>query len=135
EKGVFPKYRGQYQGKTVFFATDVELKDFLQKQEKAGAPLEVIEEDITLNLQDLPENALILTEFHFAAEVDKIAEELARHGFCLEDFLPPADPAMPGKFALVTEKGEEQVERSLGDILEGVRALGKRGLEIQRYKG
>ncbi len=135
EKGVFPKYRGQYQGKTVFFATDVDLKEFLQRQEKAGTPLEVVEEDITINLQDLPENALILTEFHFALEVEKIAEDLARHGFCLDDFLPPADPALPGKFALITEKGEEQCVRSLGDILEGVRTLGKRGLEIQRYKG
>ncbi len=134
EHGAFPKYRGIHRGETLYFGTDDELQAFLKKQSTPEAEIEVVEEDVTVSAADLDENALLLAEFTFAAELEKAAAELEEQGFGVDEFLPPKDPAEPGRFFLVTDRTEEQL-RSLEEVLGGTRELGEKGLEIQRYKG
>ncbi|MFH0911875.1 MAG: DNA gyrase subunit B, partial [Planctomycetota bacterium] len=81
-----------------------------------------------------PKRVMKLTEFLFCREMEHAAKALEGNGFSMTDYLPPADPAAEGKFVLVDEKGELRL-RSLAEVLAGVRTLGRKGLEIQRYKG
>ncbi len=134
EKGVFPKYRGTLGNEEKYFGTDSELKEFIKEQEQVGKTIEVMEEDITVSSSDIPENALVMTEFLFAPELEKVTRKLTDLGFDVAEFMPPEDPAAPGRFYLVT-KDTEVVHRSLEDILDGTREIGEKGLDIQRYKG
>ncbi len=129
EQGAFPKYRGQVGEELFFFGTDEKLRDFV-----AARDLEVLEEDFTISQGEMEEGKLLLSEFTFGPELEKCAGELTEFGFAVEDLLDPADPAAPAKFCLVTG-GSETPCANLFDILEGTRAIGEKGLEIQRYKG
>lgn len=134
EKGVFPKYRGVIAGENFYFGTDEELKEFIKIREADGKAVEVVEEDITISAADIPENAIILSEFLFAQELGKACKDLNALNFTIQDFMAPADPAEPGKFYLVSGEKEFQYQ-CLEEILEGTRAIGEKGLDIQRYKG
>ncbi len=131
---VFPKYRAVLDGAEMYFGTDQELKDFIKSKEADGTQLEVIEEDITVNLGEIGDNALLLTEFLFAPDLEKALRKLEGFGFNIRHFLTPTDPAESGKFSLVSAD-TETVHKTLGEILGGTRALGEKGMDIQRYKG
>ncbi|MDE0575343.1 MAG: DNA topoisomerase (ATP-hydrolyzing) subunit B [Opitutales bacterium] len=70
-------------------------------------------------------------------EMEKIVEGITEQGIRLEDF--ETDGENPN-YKLVENFGQEGKEnemevRSLLDILENIRLLGRKGLQIQRYKG
>lgn len=134
EKGVFPKYRAVLNKEIIYFRSDDEYRNFIDKREQSGNPLEVLEEERMITGDPIPENGILVSEILISAELEKAASQLTDLGFEMSDLIPPVDPASPLLFYLVTNK-DEIGYRSLNEILEGTRELGKRGLEIQRYKG
>ena len=69
--------------------------------------------------------------------MEKILESIAGHGIELEHFEGNGENA---NYKLVENFGQEEKEneieiRSLLEILENIRVLGRKGLQIQRYKG
>jgi DNA gyrase subunit B len=69
--------------------------------------------------------------------MEKIVEGITEQGIKLEDF--ETDGENPN-YKLVENFGQEGKEnemeiRSLLDVLENIRLLGRKGLQIQRYKG
>ncbi len=76
-------------------------------------------------------------EIFEAHEMEKLLEDIAEHGISLEHFEADEENA---NYKLVENIGQEGKEneieiRSLLEILENIRALGRKGLQIQRYKG
>ena len=69
--------------------------------------------------------------------MEKILEEITGHGIRLDDFKAEEENA---NYKLVENMGLEGKEketeiRSVLEILENIRAFGRKGLQIQRYKG
>lgn len=139
--GAFPKYRAFVDGEEHFFVQDEDFNAFIKTQEAEGESIEVHEEefDHALNPEGEEEDGeakrvLDLIEYVFAKDMERSAQTFERFGFNLGEYDEPADPAVEGHFFLVSEKNEMQV-RSLGQVLHGTIEMGRRGLEIQRYKG
>jgi DNA gyrase subunit B len=147
ELGVFPKYRGIHNEEEIFFINDEKLKNYIKEQEKKGKTIEVEDEEIGFSLinsnaekedddDEEAENTEIikLTEFVFCKELDKAAKVIESSGLDINQYEPPADPAEEGKFFLISG-GDEIRVRCLGEVLEGTKSMGKKGMDIQRYKG
>ena len=71
-------------------------------------------------------------ELHEGRELSKTLQGLETLGFTLRDFLKVGEG--PPAYHLVTD-GEAVTVCSLAEILSAVRDLGRKGIEIQRYKG
>jgi len=76
-------------------------------------------------------------EIFEAHEMEKVLEGIAEHGISVEHFDADGESA---HYKLIENMGQEGKEneieiRSLLEILENIRALGRKGLQIQRYKG
>ncbi len=75
-------------------------------------------------------------EIFEAVEMTKLLRELARIGLDVNRFAPSDEP----RYHLIENEGVEGKEnrielRSVFEIIENIRALGRKGLAIQRYKG
>ena len=75
-------------------------------------------------------------EIYEAAEMTKILKEINKIGFDLGQISATEEP----RYHLIENKGDEKKEQvielfSVLQIVENIRALGRRGLSIQRYKG
>ncbi len=134
ELGAFPKYRGVLKGETYFFSGDDTFTAFIKSRETQGEPVEIVEEDITVSASDIPENGMLVSEFLVAQELEKAARELEELGFRTEDMIYLAEPGSTPRFWLVTDRDQVSCD-SLSEILEHTRELGKRGMEVSRYKG
>ena len=134
EHGVFPKYRGVLKGETFWFSGDDTFTSFIKARELQGDPVEIIEEDITVSASGIPDNGMLVSEFLVASELEKAAKELEALGFRTEDMVYFAEPGAVPRFWLVTPKDEVACD-SLNDILENTRDIGKRGMDVSRYKG
>jgi len=75
-------------------------------------------------------------EIFEATEMTKILRELAKIGLDVNQFTPSEEP----RYHLIENQGNEAKEntielRSVFEIIENIRSLGRKGLSIQRYKG
>ena len=61
--------------------------------------------------------------------------ELTLSGFSRQDYLGSSSADVGYKFKVLEDNGAEHPVSSLAGILEKVRELGKKGIEVQRYKG
>ena len=84
--------------------------------------------------EDAADEKMTLTEFIFCKELDEAFAPIEKAGFQTLHYLPPMDPAEPTRFYLVSDKNEIAMH-SLSEVLDGMRNMGRRGLDIQRYKG
>ncbi len=134
EHGAFPKYRGVLKGDIYWFVSDDAFTSFIKAREHQGEPVEIIEEDISVSAAGIPENGMLVSEFLAASEFEKAAKELEELGFQTSDMIYRAEPGQTPRFWLVTPKDEVACE-SLDDIADNTRELGKRGMEVSRYKG
>jgi DNA gyrase subunit B len=126
-----------------FFCTEKEYGDFVRARQKdldaagKGEELEIIEEDDYGGLaraKNTP-NTLKPRKFHEAAEIARVVSQVEAHGILI-DHLFPDDGAQEGKARFrIRSNGEEVGASTLGEIIGAVRQLGRKGLEIERYKG
>ncbi len=145
EKGASPKYKGVHNEDEIFFTDDSSLKNYIKEQESKGKIIEIIEEEIGFSLEaskiveetgeeEEKTEVLKLTEFMFCKEFDEAIEVIEKNNLNMTQYKAPKDPAELGKFFLISGSDEINV-RCLDEVLEGIMSMGKKGLEIQRYKG
>ncbi|SVE53298.1 uncharacterized protein METZ01_LOCUS506152, partial [marine metagenome] len=120
------------------FFPDAEAREgFFEGQ---GIPPEEREGTITRELEDdgrPVRQRISVHEIFEAHEMEKILEGIAGHDISVEHFEGDGENA---NYKLVENMGlegkENEIEiRSLLEVLENIRALGRKGLQIQRYKG
>ena len=120
------------------FFPDAEAREgFFEGQ---GIPPEEREGTITRELEDdggPVRQRISVHEIFEAHEMEKVLETITEHGISLEHFEADGEKA---NYKLVENMGvndkENEIEvRSLLEVLENIRALGRKGLQIQRYKG
>jgi DNA gyrase subunit B len=139
EEGLgLPAYRVDYAGDVRFFRSMDAFDVWRAEQERAGGrTLKVCEDDASA--EERAESDVILTEIYGAEEVTRLLLRLREFGFSGRDFDPPADVPISDSsedwpLLVATDKDSRRQFR-LRDVPVAVRVLGKRGIDITRYKG
>jgi len=136
---VLPMYAVRAAGETRYMYSEKELSVFLEKAEEEHGEIEIIE-GAPSDYRDSGETtekeggalAVQIVEFHEGAEVRKTLDQLVELGFTRDDFLRKGRGRPRYN---ILNNGDRVRAQSLSEILPVVRELGRKGLEIQRYKG
>ncbi len=140
--GLFPRYRvhvGRGENQEEFFPhTEEELRRVLAEAERqSGTQLEIFTNGDN-DARDA-ERGVRWTEIFSAAELDRVVGEIEKLGYKAARILDPpaeADPEKTKPVFFVAEGDQEpRPVPSLMAFLDRVREIGRRGLQIQRYKG
>jgi DNA gyrase subunit B len=131
--GRLPLYRLLANGGEHFFHDDESMNTFLREEEKRlGQECVLYDED------DIPgerePNAIEVFEFHGCQPLAETFQAIERLGFDRKDVLREPVPSARPPFRLQSD-GESMPVHGLRDLLRAVRDLGRRGLDVQRYKG
>lgn len=131
----FPLYKVSYKGEVLYIYSEEELEKCIkEKQAEEGRELEIAEEeDATGAKQEKEESAFEVIEYHESREIEKIIREIEEYGFSIDEYFNGHDQEKPG-YKLIS--GDTEIfAQSLSEVLSKIREIGRKGLEIQRYKG
>jgi len=81
-----------------------------------------------------PRNVLRPHKFHDAPELSRIIAEIEDRGLPSSCLLPPAEGAPGGRFVLRSDGVAREVS-CLSEVIPALREMGRRGIEVERYKG
>ncbi len=73
-------------------------------------------------------------EFSESREIEKTVRMIEKEGFNAEDFFKESENGKPPKANLIYEDITQEIY-SLSELLPKIKEAGKKGLDIQRYKG
>jgi DNA gyrase subunit B len=135
-----------------FFHTDKELDKYIREQEKKykqDINLQLMEADF--DLAETPRPAaqannggikLKYLEFPYSKEVDHLVKDIEKSGISALEYFGGVRGAEKDKdareYRLATKSESDEAIIPLGsmsDLLKGLRRIGQRGMDIQRYKG
>ncbi len=131
----FPLYKVSYKGEALYIYSEEELEKCIkEKQAEEGKELEIAEEeDATGGKQEKEESAFEVIEYHESREIEKIIREIEEYGFSIDEYFNVLDQEKP-RYKLIS--GDTEIfAQSLSEVLSKIREIGRKGLEIQRYKG
>jgi DNA gyrase subunit B len=138
KKGVFPQYRVlvQHDGTKEhhYVSTEADLRKYREDMErKIGNQLEIFTEDGGAPPETVAKQppGLQWIEIYSANSLAKQVATLEKRGFSVDQLQPSEEPL----FYLSDSKEETHPIHSLQGLLDKVRELGRKGLQIQRYKG
>jgi len=148
DTGAFPRYIVTIgEGETIeqhYAYDDLELKALREKaEEMAEKAVEVVTDDSDAEETEAaegqePEEAeetkvkFKLTELFAASTLERIVRNIEELGFTMEQYLGGEQPI--GKLQNGEEDEGEDIT-SLPELLDSIREFGRKGLQIQRYKG
>jgi DNA gyrase subunit B len=119
KKGALPELLLRHEGQNHFFYSEEELQSFIGKlSTDKGEEIEAADLDVT--------------ELHQGKGLDGALKKLDARGFALKDYLP--DASGKRRFDLDSD-GEMIALGGLKELVEAVTALGRKGVDLQRYKG
>ena len=137
-EGKLPLFRLSFPEGDKFFWNEEAAREFASSKELRLDDLE----NSTSNGNVL--ETAMLRELHENAELQSLFGELAEHGIDAEDWDLVREESVTGdhmatRFAWIINKGTEQEEiydlANVPDILEGLRTVGRRNIELKRFKG
>jgi len=153
--GAFPLYAVHTAEETHYLYSDEELQSFLAEEQRRKGEVEILEEtgrtrkteaeaadsavrppseaDTSPAAAPDKAQAVQIVEIHESREMRKTLERLEGLGFTREDFLRNRRAKTP-VYNLINNSDMIKAY-SLSEILSAVRKLGRKGVEIQRYKG
>jgi DNA gyrase subunit B len=134
--GAFPRYYvtiGKGENAEHHFVTDDNaLKELREETEKkTGSQLEIFTENGHSPAAGQADTGFRWQELYVANALAKVVESIEKKGFTMDHFNPHEEPVFKLKDA---DDGETPVF-SLPNLLEVIRDFGRKGLNIQRYKG
>ena len=119
------------------FLKDIEAKTgFIESQNISDENFDVISREIELNNQKLTQR-ISIHEIFETNEIEKVLSECVNLGINHSFF---SDTANKSDFKIILNAGYEEKEESIdvssvSKFLETIRKEGRKGLQIQRYKG
>ena len=141
--GALPIYAVRTEGKARYMYTEEELQAFLDEEKRRRGEVEILpenghEQGAEKQDEEKPQTgeplAVQIVEIHESREAARTLLQLKELGFEAEDFLRRGEEAGFPLYQLTNDSDILEV-RSLGEVLPAVREMGRKGLEIQRYKG
>jgi DNA gyrase subunit B len=132
--GRLPVYRARWQGKDMYFYSQESLDQWISELEKAeNREIETYSDDYE-GPRESTQSSIILNEFTGSGEIEAAVRDLTRLGFSMSEYFRAEDVDGKAKYRLVYE-GEAIPVHTLRDVLKGVRQVGKKGIEVTRFKG
>jgi DNA gyrase subunit B len=129
----FPLYRILLDGREVFFHTDEAMNAFIREEEKrAGQEFVIFDEDEIPAEREA--HTLEVFEFHGRQALEETFRAIEALGLSAADYAREPAGRSRAKFVLTAE-GKSTSVPDLKGILRAVLHLGKRGLDVQRFKG
>ena len=158
KKGRLPQYKVRVTGGEIkFLRDDAELRELTAELEKeSGGDVVLESEDLFASAEpakkngdakdkpeEKPATKLDVTELYESRQIEKLGAELVKRDLSLALWLDPPDSsatiskhATPPKEIGTVKSGDAVTPVfSLNQLLQRVRENGKKGLQIQRYKG
>ncbi len=131
KSGSLPMYKVSFRGEVSYIYSEEELEKFIRDKQKAeGRELEILGEEDTAGIE---KEALEVIEYREGKEIEKTVRMIEDYGFSTEEYFDGRGENKP-KYKLVAEDLEIYAH-SLSEVLSKIREIGRKGLEIQRYKG
>lgn len=131
QNGNLPLYKVSYKDEVFYIYSEEEMESFIkEKQQVEGRELEILEED---DAAEAREGVIRVIEYHESREIEKTIREIEAYGFSADEYFIGHQGDKSG-YKLISED-TEIFARSLSEVLSKIREIGRRGLEIQRYKG
>src|SRR3989339_577762 len=127
----------ELQKKLITLGTDDTVMEFENnKQEAEGRELEILEEDDTVESereQEKAEGVIKVIEYHEGKEIEKTTRMIEGYGLSIDEYFNGNSSKEP-RYKLLS--GDLEIYAcSLNEVLAKIREIGRKGLEIQRYKG
>lgn len=138
DKEGFPLFRVFVGDEGRYFYSQEGLDKFIRAEEKrVGQELEVVPQGEQAENGTEAAERLWVQEIHVSKELNVLEKGLKKNRLTLARFCEPESPAKPGAKPpfLIRTNGSETPAWSLSGVLKGVRELGEKGVDIQRYKG
>lgn len=131
QNGNLPLYKVSYKDEVFYIYSEEEMESFIkEKQQVEGRELEILEED---DATEAREGVIRVIEYHESRDIEKTIREIEAYGFSADEYFVGHQGDKSG-YKLISED-TEIFARSLSEVLSKIREIGRRGLEIQRYKG
>ncbi len=129
------KIREGNQEQTHYFKDEEALAAFGKENLDLGL-FESSEEETSVEEANRPQTSRRArhVELHESKAIEKLLEQLTEKGLKVEHYAAQDQPL----FELIEGEGEKQTTKplfSIAEILEGIKEVGQRGLEIKRFKG
>ena len=135
KNGNLPLYKVTYKSETSYVYSEEELEKFIKrKQEAEGRELEILEEDDIVEAgQGKGEGVIKVIEYHEGKEIEKTTRMIEGYGLSIDEYFNGNSSKEP-RYKLLS--GDVEIYAySLNEVLAKIREIGRKGLEIQRYKG
>ncbi len=135
KSGSLPLYKVTRKGEISYIYSEEELEKFIKKTEQeAGGELEILEEDDAIEtVQEKKEGAIEVIEYHEGKEIEKTTKVIESYGVSIDAYFAGNTGQKP-LYKLLS--GDIEVfAYSLNEVLAKIREIGRKGMEIQRYKG
>ncbi|MCR4318022.1 MAG: DNA topoisomerase (ATP-hydrolyzing) subunit B [Planctomycetes bacterium] len=131
--GRLPEYLLRHEGHTSYCYDAKELSAFLEKlAERLGKEVFLYTEDDASREKD--ESYVYSNEVRIQGEIQAVLDKLKNRNIRIEDYHVPRAVAASIKYEIVTEKETIGVD-CLAKVIGEIRALGRKDIDIQRYKG
>jgi DNA gyrase subunit B len=137
QTGRLPRFQMKMGDKTQFVYSEEEFAEIkkqveqFQKEEHERTLASIPVEEQTEEMRLFKPKALHFIELYEEGAVHKLKERLSVYGFALDDYL-----ISDGKlFDIIDETGKDTFLHTLKEGIEHLRDNGRKGIEIQRYKG
>ena len=132
-EGSYPMYRVAYNGHEKYMYSDDELNRLVkQQQEKKGNIVEI--NSVDEEKGGGSEDSIEVQEFHESGEIENTVKLIEKDGFKAEGFFKGSEENELPRAKLICDDIALEIY-SLGEILPKIKEVGKKGLDIQRYKG
>jgi len=128
QDGKLPVFRVHVAGEHHFAHSEEEARLIAGRLAAERDDEEVEDGEAVLN------GSLTITELHESRDIEKTLLGLERRGFPAADYFPDPDPDAPPKYRLSYENDALEL-KSISEIAPGIRTVGEKGIQIQRYKG
>lgn len=130
--GNYPMFKAVCDGQEKYLYSDEELNNLIKQQQKEkGKDIEVEDVDVTKGTAD--KDSIERLEFPESREIENTVRMIEKEGIRAEDFFKESENGTP-RANLIYDDTKLDIY-SLSELLPKIKEAGKKGIDIQRYKG
>lgn len=133
--GALPVYYFRRNGEEYYFCTEKPFNTYIRELEiKEGKEVFTYTDDMEIQEQKEGQIHIVYKELHNVKELKKVLQELESMGFNTAEHIVSCNHEGKPKLHLIYEN-EVILLNNLRELIKGIRKIGQRGLDVQRYKG
>lgn len=131
--GNYPMFKAVCDGQEKYLYSDEELNNLIKQQQKEkGKDIEV--EDVDVAKGTVDKDSIERLEFPESREIENTVRMIEKEGFKAGDFFKESENGGIPRANLIYDDAKLDIY-SLSELLPKIKEAGKKGIDIQRYKG